>query len=309
MNVLITGGTGSLGSLLVDHFIERGDNVSIVSRDGHKQAALLQKHPQVKAYLGDICDRDLMQRVTRNQEVVINAAALKRIERGQTDPMEYVRVNILGAENVIRCASDNSVEKCLLISSDKGPMSSSVYGSTKYLAEAIYTSYPIGACLRYGNVMDSNGSVWWAWLDALQHERFLNLRMPNPTRFFLLRIHAIKLIQDALDHMCGGEVFVPRDLASVSLESIARVLDPEARWLTSPLLPGEKQHEVLIGASEYYKESIGDLLVSVGSGVSQRNGKEMSYCSENARRISGIDAVALLLDATQTTLPSNIYRG
>jgi len=145
MNVLITGGTGSLGSLLVEHFVSQGDTVTIVSRDGHKQAGLLQKLPQVKAYLGDICDPWLMHKVTRHQDVVVNAAALKRVERGETDPEEYLRVNTVGAQNVIQCASDNGVSKCLLISSDKGCDPSTKYGITKAAAEGIYQTYPNGA--------------------------------------------------------------------------------------------------------------------------------------------------------------------
>ena len=294
MRVLITGGTGSLGSLLVEHFITRGDQVTILSRDPHKQAALLQQYPQVHAILGDICDEHAVEHAVRRQEVVVHAAALKRIERGTTDPEEYIRVNTLGAQQVLRLAYRAGVQKCLLISSDKCVDATSLYGITKRAAEFIYAAYPIGAALRYGNVMDSQGSVWWAWTDALQAGRLINLRVPDPTRFFLLRKDAVQLVQETLDIMQGGEIFVPHNLSAVSMESIAQVVVPDRHWLTSPLLPGEKQHEVLVGASEHVVETIGRL-ARVGQGLRTAT---TGYCSLDVPRISGTEAVQLLMQAT-----------
>lgn len=294
MQILITGGTGSLGGLLVEHFTARGDKVRIVSRDPHKQAALLAKFPRVDARLGDIRDYAFMKRACRDMDAVVHAAALKRVERGETDPGEYLSINTLGAQAVVEAADSAGVKQRLLISSDKSVNPTTYYGITKHAAEALWLQYPYTACLRYGNVMDSAGSFWWVWNQAVRDGQPLQVREPEPTRFFLIRKEAIALVQDALNSMLSREILVPKDMYAVSMHDIARELQDETLWQRSPLSRGEKQHESLIGVEEHAVGTVGKLLAKLEVSYAT----DLRHTSLDVPRLSGKEVVAILRKET-----------
>jgi len=290
MHILITGGTGSLGSLLVEHFTKQGARIRIVSRDPHKQAALLQRFPKVDARLVDVRDYNFMLRACRDIDVVVHAAALKRIERGETDPAEYYAINTIGSDIVACAVEDAGVGLSLLISSDKSVDATSTYGLTKRMAEKLWLQHPGASCLRYGNVMDSAGSFWWAWQEAAAHGKPLHVREPEPTRFFLIRKEAIALVDDAIGSMLGHEILIPKDMYAVSMHDIARELQDESLWIREPVGFGEKQHESLIGVAENAAGSVGKLLAR----VEPTHGGDLHYTSQEVPRLTGQQVVEIL---------------
>jgi UDP-N-acetylglucosamine 4,6-dehydratase len=263
MRTLITGGTGSLGQALIPVFLQHGDTVTVLSRNPHKQAELLNKYPTVHAILGDICDRETMLRACQGQDVVVGAAANKRVERGDTDAREYYRVNVMGALNTAEACRMNGVGKAVFISSDKCVSPCNTYGMTKALGERLWLAEQSAysptkfSCVRYGNVVQSNGSVWHVWQDRIAKGLPLIVREPEPTRFFLSLADAVKIVTDALRVMNGGEVFVPSYVPSFSLWDLARKLQPESQWQKEPLGATEKQHEILVAPTEFVEPIFG----------------------------------------------------
>lgn len=258
MNILITGGTGSLGTKLVDILSTRSDvNITILSRDAHKQAIMLARYPQIRAVLGDIRDRESIMQACEDQDIVVHAAAIKRVERGATDAREFYSVNIQGTLNVAEACRANNVTKALFISSDKACQPTNYYGATKMVGEHLWlvqnnaTRHTEFSALRYGNVVESNGSVWHVWQRRLEQNLPLIVRAPEPTRFFLSLDQAAAMVINSLLHMRGGEIFVPGKVRSFSLWDLARIMQAEELWIKEPLGSSEKQHEILVAETEY----------------------------------------------------------
>jgi len=235
-NVLITGGTGSLGSQLIPAFLAEGYFVSIVSRDPHKQAIQQARHPEVRYILADIRDRERMFRACENQDIVIHAAALKRVERGDTDAREYHSTNVGGTLNVAEACRMNGVNKAIFISSDKAVEPVNLYGMTKAIGERVWLAenspYSITkfSALRYGNVVESNGSVWHIWQRRIEQGLPLIVREPEPTRFFLSLDNAVSYVQFTIKHMHGAEIFVPASVRTFSLWELAREMQAQKYW-------------------------------------------------------------------------------
>lgn len=253
--VLITGGTGSLGTVLAGELLNRNCQVTILSRNPHRQAILLNRFPSIhKAILADIRDRDAIFRACRNQDIVIHAAALKRVERGETDTREYVSVNVTGSVNVADAAADAGVKLAILISTDKAPRATTLYGSTKRLAEGVWMEQldcpTLFTAIRYGNVVGSSGSVYHIWKERVRQDLPLIVKYPAPTRFFLTKRLAVEIVIEAIRVAGGRDIIVPGNLPSFSLHDLARKLQPSSRWNRQPLGPGEKQHEILVMPTE-----------------------------------------------------------
>lgn len=265
MKILVTGGTGSLGRALTRYLIDAGHTVTVLSRDAHKQANLLRAlhaPPNLRFVLGDICDpvaqlNACYARDGRPQDVLIHAAALKHLDRGETDPDEYIRVNVTGATAMARRATECGIKKALLICTDKAVSPLNTYGVTKALAErawikANHTWHQTQfAAIRYGNVIDSDGAVLHVWREQVTRGHRLCVREPEPTRFVLTITQALALVTEALDTMADGQVLVPCDLPAISMWDLARLFQPEYLWKREPLTLGEKQHEVLLAEGEY----------------------------------------------------------
>jgi FlaA1/EpsC-like NDP-sugar epimerase len=302
MNVLVTGGTGSLGSVLVPEFLRLGYNVSILNKDSHKQALArkLYKNHNIRWYLGDICDRDLLMDATRGQDIVVAAAAIKRIEMCAEFSREAMRVNADGTYNTARACVANRVRKCLLISSDKAAESSTFYGSTKHIAEGIWLNHDNGdnqqfAAIRWGNCLNSQGSVWGLWSKAKLENKPLIVRDPEPTRFVLNLKYAKKLALDALGIMYKHSkcIFVPGDLPAFSLWDLAKAIEPdEYLWTWQSLLTGEKQHEVLLAKNEYAKQA-SDLLWATCDPYDMGN-REMFASNTTCNRLTAQGVIQLM---------------
>lgn len=254
MNYLITGGTGSFGNAYARHLLSKGaSRVVIFSRDEVKQAEMREAIPddRMRFFIGDVRDRDRLRKAFHGVDVVIHAAALKRIEVGQYNPDEMVKTNIMGAMNVIEAAREADVNKVIALSTDKAFQPISPYGQSKALAESLFmnannsrgNSGPHFAVTRYGNVAFSRGSVIPKWKKIIEDGLTLHITDPSCTRFWMVMEEACALVDKAIEEM-PKEVLIP-DLKAFTLRDLAQAMDAGNSWFTAGLPPWEKMHESL----------------------------------------------------------------
>jgi UDP-N-acetylglucosamine 4,6-dehydratase/5-epimerase len=274
-NILITGGTGSLGSALVDSLIP-SHNLTIYSKDAHKQDAMLLKYPAQLSHdnfvHADIADRDALRFACAGQDVVIHTAAQKILQHGEMHTAETMRVNYLGTQHLVWAwqqaagVADSTVpafrrmaaahpRTALYIQSDKAVMPVNLYGFSKAAAEKAWVNELGGWALRYGNVVGSRGSFIHEWLKLVAKGKPVMVREPAPTRFFLTMQDAIKLVMLALKHVQSlppernaGGVLIPCNVPAFNILSLAESLTSKID--SRPLLFAEKQHETLLAANE-----------------------------------------------------------
>jgi len=299
--ILITGGTGTLGNALVAAFTRLDYDITIVSRDPHKQELFHQRYPHVKCVLTDICNYKMIYRAAEGCDTVIHAAALKRVDTGERSVNEYIRVNVEGADVVAHACQDSGVDTALFISSDKCVNSLNLYGATKALGEKVWCSYNTKyshyAALRYGNVMGSNGSVLTIWRDAIKNNQSIVVRTPAPTRFFLKIEDAINLVMKSLactDELGGGYTVAPTGLQAFSIEELAKyIAGPDYPIEYSELGSGEKQHEILVAPGETIISRNDICLIGAERGV--RVNETPDYmCSDKAPRMTPEEVIAKL---------------
>lgn len=293
--ILITGGTGSLGSALSRKWYTEGYELTILSRDPHKQAALSRELPDIQYILADICNREEVARACFGNEVLLHAAANKDVQTGEYHPSEFVRVNVQGSLTVAEewaKARDNRYcypnpaplepRIALLISTDKAVSSLNTYGKGKALAESIFRKRDYSV-LRYGNIITSTGSFLHKWQQAKENGQPITVREPKPTRFCLIMTEAIALIEDVIAYLEDGGtngIFVPRNLQGFSIWELAQALSDNIQC--EPLLPYEKQHEVLVAEGEL-TEPVTDLIARITPGW---GGTRPGYQSHTAPRLT-----------------------
>jgi len=259
-SVLITGGTGSFGKKFVETILSRYPDVTkiiIFSRDELKQSDLKQKYPeqdypQLRFFIGDVRDKDRLQRACEGVDVIIHAAAIKQVDTAEYNPTECIRTNIDGAENVIHAALDNGVQNVVALSTDKACAPINLYGATKLVSDKLFTaannirgSKKIKfSVVRYGNVMGSRGSVIPFFLNK-KSSGTLPITHPEMTRFNISLQAGVDMVMYALDHHLGGEIFVPK-IPSYRILDIAEALAPDCETSIVGIRPGEKLHEEMI---------------------------------------------------------------
>jgi UDP-N-acetylglucosamine 4,6-dehydratase len=258
---LITGGTGSLGKALIKRLKSQGANIIVYSRDEGKQALIFGNQPDVVRVIGDVRDYEKLNVTLKRHEVdyIIHTAALKRIDDMEFYPDECVKTNIDGSENVARAALNNGIQKCILVSTDKACQPVNVYGSSKFIAERIFTNYDynskstIFASVRYGNVIASRGSFVPLFMDKIQNDELIKVTSDEMTRFLFTLDDAVDAVLGALDNANGGEVFVPQ-INSYTLPSCIKALEQivgkESKTELMGLRPGEKLHEDMLAETE-----------------------------------------------------------
>lgn len=260
-SVLVTGGTGSFGRCFVDALLELTEvsRVIVFSRDELKQHEMQERYgnvPRLRFFLGDVRDKERLLRALDGVDVVVHAAALKQIPAAEYNPFEFVKTNVLGAQNLIDAAIDRGVRKVLALSTDKASSPVNLYGATKLVSDRLFVAGNAysGAkptrfsVVRYGNVAASRGSVI-VKLKALKPGDEFQLTDERMTRFWITLDQAIRFVLASLQEMRGGEIFVPK-LPSMKLTELVAALAPEARLSTMGIRPGEKLHEEMISVDE-----------------------------------------------------------
>lgn len=299
--VLLTGGTGTLGGYLTDRLLAEGYTVTCLNRDAHRQAVYQARFPAVKCYLADICDYDAMLNACLGQDIVIHAAALKRVDTGELAITEFARVNITGTQTVARAASEALVAQAVFISSDKAVQSLNFYGVTKAAGERIWLAYNVPGltlfgAVRYGNVMGSNGSVLKLWRERLAKGLPIEVREPSTTRYFMRPSDAVDLVWLALNRMRGGDIFVPTTTPAFDLHDLARAVTDESNWKRTLLGPREKLHERLLAPGEYYEAVEDTNAVRVYPHYASQADMPDWACSLTAPRMTGAAVVAQLAE-------------
>lgn len=257
--ILITGGTGSFGKNFARFLLNNYDlkKLIIFSRDELKQSEMRREFndDRLRFFLGDVRDLQRLQRAFRNVDIIIHAAALKQVPTLEYNPFEAVKTNILGSQNVIDAAIDQQVEKVILISTDKAAQPVNLYGSTKLCAEKLFSSgnsYTTDktrfSCVRYGNVIGSRGSVIEHLIKNKNNNK-VYITDERMTRFWINLEQAFNLVLFALEHMQGGEIFVPK-IPSMKIVDLFQALAPKAEKEITGIRPGEKMHEVLVTKEE-----------------------------------------------------------
>jgi UDP-N-acetylglucosamine 4,6-dehydratase/5-epimerase len=250
-SVLVTGGTGFFGQAFVRAALDRGaERVCVFSRGEYPQALMRQAFDdkRLRFFVGDVRDSMRLLRAMDGVEVVVHAAALKRVEVGEYDAPEMVKTNVLGSMNVIEAATSAGVGKVVALSTDKACEPVNCYGATKLAAEKLFLAAnnsrgadgPIFSVTRYGNVAGSTGSVIPTWLRELEHARPVRLTHPDATRFWMTLDEAVALVMNTVETMKGGELVIP-DLPAYRLGDLAQAMGVHAN--VTGLQPGEKLHE------------------------------------------------------------------
>ena len=277
-SVLITGGTGSLGKALTAHILKYLPQIKrlvIFSRDEQKQFEMAQEFPvsdfpQLRFFIGDVRDYNRLRRALRGIDYVIHAAAMKHVPIAEYNPMECVKTNVLGAENIINACIDTEVERVVALSTDKAAAPVNLYGATKLASDKLFIAAnnivgynPIRfSVVRYGNVMGSNGSVIPFFLKKRQ-EGILPITDPTMTRFNISLQGGVDMVMHALEHSWGGEVFVPK-IPSYKITDVAEAVGPECEKPIVGIRPGEKIHEEMITSSDsHYTYDLGKYYVIV----------------------------------------------
>jgi UDP-N-acetylglucosamine 4,6-dehydratase/5-epimerase len=261
--VLITGGTGSFGKKATEMILERykPKRLIIFSRDELKQFEMAQDYPDTKYdcmryFIGDVRDKERMNRAFHNVDYVIHAAALKQVPAAEYNPFEAVKTNILGAQNVINVAIDQGVKKVIALSTDKAANPINFYGATKLCSDKLFISgnqyvghdHTIFSVVRYGNVVGSRGSVIPFFL-KLRETGVLPITDPRMTRFWITLEQGVNFVLKSLETMVGGELFVPK-IPSMNIVDLAKAVAPECRTEVTGIRPGEKLHEVMISKDD-----------------------------------------------------------
>jgi UDP-N-acetylglucosamine 4,6-dehydratase len=260
-NIMITGGTGSFGKACIEALLERHAPkvIRVFSRDELKQSELQAHYSEerrLRFLIGDVRDRDRLVHAARGVDVILHAAALKQVPACEYNPFEAVQTNVIGAENVVAAAIANNVPRSILLSTDKAVNPVNLYGATKLCAEKIFTqgnalaadSHSRFACVRYGNVVGSRGSVVPIFLAQADTGR-LTITDARMTRFWITLEQAVHFVLSRLGIMEGGEVFVPK-IPSMSVLEIAEAIAPGAEQVITGIRPGEKLREVLVTEDE-----------------------------------------------------------
>lgn len=259
--VLITGGTGSFGKKFITTLLKehKPAKVIVYSRDELKQHEMRESgfnSPLLRYFIGDVRDRERLERALKGVDIVVHAAALKQVPACEYNPMEAIKTNITGTSNVIEAAIDTGVKRVLALSTDKAVNPVNLYGATKLAAEKLvvqsnaYAGNTITrlSCVRYGNVVGSRGSVVPVFLKQ-REKGMITITDERMTRFWITLDQGVHFVMDCIEQMQGGEVFVPK-IPSMKITDLANAVAPGTKVDVIGIRPGEKLHEVLISEDE-----------------------------------------------------------
>jgi UDP-N-acetylglucosamine 4,6-dehydratase len=260
-SILVTGGTGSFGKKFIKALLENyaPKRVVVFSRDELKQFEMAQefsfeKYPAIRYFIGDVRDGERLKMAMRGIDYVVHAAALKQVPAAEYNPMECVKTNIMGAENVVNAALENNVQKVIALSTDKAANPINLYGATKLASDKIFvaannltgdrpTKFSV---VRYGNVVGSRGSVVPFFQKKIADgTKTLPITDPRMTRFWITLQQGVNFVLSNFEIMQGGEIFIPK-IPSMKITDLASALAPDLEQEIIGIRPGEKLHELMV---------------------------------------------------------------
>ena len=261
--VLITGGTGSFGKKFTQHLLKKYKKIKkliVYSRDELKQSEMAmtlsdKKYKCLRYFLGDVRDITRLSRAMKNVDVVIHAAALKQVPMAEYNPIEFIKTNVMGAQNIIESALDNKVKRVIALSTDKAAAPINLYGATKLCSDKLFVAannYAGQKCkfsvVRYGNVFGSRGSVI-PLFKKLINSGYFPITSKEMTRFNISLEEGVKMVDWARQNALGGEIFVPK-IPSYKITDLARAMNPKNKLKIIGVRRGEKIHEEMITSSD-----------------------------------------------------------
>jgi UDP-N-acetylglucosamine 4,6-dehydratase (inverting) len=258
--ILITGGTGSFGKKFIETLLKNSSprRVVIYSRDEQKQYQLERKlkSNKIRFFVGDVRDKNRILSASKNIDIVIHAAAMKHVDIAEYNPMEAIKTNILGAQNVIEASLENNIKKVIALSTDKASSPINLYGATKLTSDKLFVAANNFkgknkikfSVVRYGNVMGSRGSVVPLFFSQKKNNLF-TVTDSTMTRFNISLEEGVKFVASSLRIMLGGEIFIPK-IPSYNIVDLAKAVSSKAKIKTIGIRPGEKLHEEMISKDE-----------------------------------------------------------
>ena len=323
-SILLTGGTGSFGRAFAKEILKRCPTLKrlvIFSRDELKQFEMAQefpkeKYPAIRFFLGDVRDQQRLKRALEGIDAVVHAAALKQVPAAEYNPFEFIKTNIMGAQNLIEACLDAKVKRVVALSTDKAAAPVNLYGATKLCSDKLFIAANNFrgerdirfSVVRYGNVIGSRGSVIPFFLEKAK-EGVLPITHPDMTRFNILLEEGVDMVLWALENAMGTEIFVPK-IPSYRITDVAKAVAPNCKIEVVGIRPGEKLHEEMITTSDsattidigpYY------VILPVNNGVKKRYMKERSALAvpDNFSYNSGSNPRFLSLEELERLLRSH----
>lgn len=322
-SILITGGTGSLGTALTKRIFEQYPDIKrlvIFSRDEQKQFQMAQKfspenHSSIRFFIGDIRDFSRVKRALRDIDYVIHTAAMKHVPIAEYNPMECIKTNIMGAENLINACLEMGVRRVVALSTDKAAAPINLYGATKLTSDKLFIAAnnirgkdkTIFSVVRYGNVMGSNGSVIPFFIKK-KEEGILPITDPNMTRFNISLNEGVEMVLNALENAWGGEILIPK-IPSYRITDLANAIGPECEHPVIGIRSGEKIHEEMITSSDsfttydlgrYYvilpQHPVWDLNMYIKKFKAKKVDEGFSYNSGKNKNFLTVDELRMLID-------------
>lgn len=258
-SMLVTGATGTFGQEFVAYMLEKysPSRLVVYSRDELKQyeMSLKVKSPKLRYFIGDVRDQERLEKALHGIDIIVHAAAIKQITTAEYNPIECIKTNVIGAENIINAAINCGVTKVIALSTDKAVSPVNLYGASKLCADRLFiaannmsggrTRFSV---VRYGNVLGSRGSVVPLFRD-LARSGVIPITDPRMTRFWLTANEGSSFVARCLQMMKGAEIFVPK-IPSMKIIDLAKAIAPNCRHEIIGIRAGEKLHEVLIPCEE-----------------------------------------------------------
>lgn len=315
--ILITGGTGSLGRAILDRLLATtpDSRIIIFSRDELKQYNMKIAYAgasQVEFILGDVRDLTRLTNALHKVDYVIHTAALKQVDTGEHNPMEFIKTNILGSQNLIEAAIANGVKKVIALSTDKASSPNNLYGATKLTADKLFIaannhSYKFEtffSVARFGNLMGSRGSVIPYFRDLAKTGNPLPITDFEMTRFWMDIDYAVEFVLQSLATMKGGELFVPK-IPSFRIVELAKAISPDSKLIEIGLRPGEKLHEEMISADDSFRTYVVEDYFIVAPVIAEwgfsapsqtKMTKNSAFVSNEPAIMLGVDDISNLLE-------------
>jgi UDP-N-acetylglucosamine 4,6-dehydratase len=311
-SILITGGTGSFGKKFVELSLKNFEKVVVYSRDELKQYEMekkfdLKKYKNLRFFLGDIRDKDRLKFAFKDIDIVLHAAALKQVPRAEYNPIEYIKTNVLGAQNIIECALETNVEKVVALSTDKAVSPINLYGATKLCSDKLFIaannikgkSKKAFSVLRYGNVTMSRGSVIPFFLNNKSDT--YEVTDENMTRFCITLEQSVKAAKWAINNSKGGEIFIPKS-PSYKILDVIKAINKKGKVKIIGIRPGEKLFEELISPND--NENVydgGNFFIISKNNIKnfKKTPKNFSYTSANNKEFFSVMDLEKIISETK----------